>query len=106
MNIKGIEMPMAVNDIDKFEKLNDRVINVYACSKHGTNIFPRRISKRRHKEAINLLMLENDDGFHYKLIKNLNALLIYDHHTKEFCPYCCHGFDTRCLKPGQMKAHM
>merc|ERR1711954_579275 len=27
-------------------------------------------------------------------------------HTKEFCPYCCHGFDLRSLKEGQMEAHM
>ena len=79
---------------------------IYACSKDGTNIFPRRISKRRDKEAFNLLMLENDDGFHYTLITNLNALLRYNSRAKEFFPYCCHGFDKRSLKPGQMKAHM
>ena len=61
-------MPMAVKDIDTFEKLNDRIINVYACCKDGANIFPRRISERRDKEVINLLMLENDDGFHYTRI--------------------------------------
>ena len=55
---------MAVNDIDKFEKQNNHIINVYACSKDGTNIFPRRISKRRDKEAINLLMLENASIVH------------------------------------------
>ena len=60
LNTKGIEMPMAVKDIDKFEKMNPEYnINVYGCDQDGSNIFPRRISKRRDKKAINLIMLEN-----------------------------------------------
>ena len=45
LNYKGIGMPMAVKDIDKFEKMNDLVINVYGCTEDGTQIWPRRISK-------------------------------------------------------------
>ena len=94
LNTKGIEMPMAVKDIDKFEKQNNYVINVYGCDQDGGNIFPRRISKRRDQKSINLLMLENGEHYHYVLIKNLNRLLgsREGHHTKVFCPYCCHGF--------------
>merc|ERR1711867_147003 len=106
LNYKGIEMPMAVKDIDKFERVNDLVINVYGCTEDGTDIWPRRISKRRDKEAINLLMLEKDDNYHYVLIKNLNRLLNYDNNPKEFCPYCCHGFDKRYLTEGQIDEHI
>ena len=107
LNYKDIEMPMAVKDIDKFEKMNDLVINVYGCTEDGTQIWPRRISKRRDKDAINLLMLESGNDYHYVLIKNLNRLLCFDfHHPKEFCPYCCFGFDKRYLKEGQMEGHM
>ena len=100
---------MAVKDIDKFEKMNDLVINVYGCTEDGTQIWPRRISKRRDKEAINLLMLESGNDYHYVLIKNLNRLLGKSSavsNPKEFCPYCCYGFDKRCLKEGQMEGHM
>ena len=38
LNHKGIEMPMAVKDIDKFEKMNNLVINVYGCTEDGTQI--------------------------------------------------------------------
>ena len=100
LNQKGIEMPMAVKDIDKFEKLNDLIINVYGCSEEGSLIFPRRKSKRRDKEAINLLMLENGEHYHYVLIKTLNRLLRLGKHAKEFCPYCCYGFDMHYLKRG------
>ena len=100
-------MPMAVKDIAKFERLNDLVINVYGCSEDGTQIWPRRLSKKRDKKAINLLMLENGDNYHYVLIKNLNRLFRYDtYHTKIFCPYCCHGFDKRYLKTDKKKTEL
>ena len=64
-----------------------------------------RISKRRDKEPINLLLLENERTYHYTLITNFNALLCYDPtNTKEFCPYCMHGFDKRCLDTDEKKA--
>ena len=70
LEYKGIEMSMAVTDIEKFEKMKDLIINVYGCTEDGTYIWPRRISKIRGKDAINLLMLENGDNYHYVLIKN------------------------------------
>ena len=85
---------MAVKDIDKFEKQNNYVINVYGCDQNGGNIFPRRISKRRDQKSINLLMLENGEHYHYVLIKNLNKLLGKQGDPRLFCPYCCHGFAT------------
>ena len=109
LNYKDFEMPMAVDDIDRFEKKNGLVINVYSCNEDGREICPRRISKRRSNDAINLLMLENGNGYHYVLIKNLNGLLGKGGtgtQPKEFCPYCCWGFDKRSLKEGQMEEHM
>merc|ERR1711954_559244 len=100
-------MPMAVHDIDRFEKKNGLVINVYSCNEDGREICPRRISKRRSNDAINLLMLENDNGYHYVLIKDLNKLVgNRNSHSREFCPYCCWGFDKRYLKEGEMEKHM
>merc|ERR1712081_106575 len=55
LNYKDVEMPMAVDDIDRFEKKNGLVINVYSCNEDGREICPRRISKRRSNDAINLL---------------------------------------------------
>ena len=89
-------MPMTVKDIDRFEKMNDLKINVFGCTEDGRQIWPRRISNRRGKEAIYLLMLENGNGYHYVL--NMNGLLrscADGNHTKEFCPYSCWGFDKR-----------
>ena len=84
LNYEGIKMPMAVKDIDKFEKINNLIINVYACERGGSEIWLRRISKKRG-EAINLLMIEDDGRYHYALIKDLNRLLRSpaDTNTKE-----------------------
>ena len=52
-------------------------------------------------------MLENGEHYHYVLIKDFNKLLgSGGERPKQWCPYCCHGFDTRYLKPGQMDEHM
>ena len=58
LNYRDIEMPMAATDIDKFEKMNDLIINVYGCTEDRREIYPRKNSKNRGK-AINLLMLQN-----------------------------------------------
>ena len=101
-------MPMAVKDINRFEKMNNLTINVYGCNEDGSEIYPRRISNRRDNKAINLLMLDNGTGYHYVLIRDLNRLLgsRAQGHTKIFCPYCCWGFDKRYLEPGEMVKHM
>ena len=108
LKYEGIKMPMAVKDIEKFEKMNNLIINVYACERGGSEIWLRRISKKRGK-AINLLMIEDDGRYHYTLINDLNILLkspADGGSTREFCPFCLHGFVKRYLKPGQMKNHM
>ena len=49
LNYKDIEMPMAVTDIDRFEKMNNLTINIYGCNEDGTEIYPRWISEKRDK---------------------------------------------------------
>ena len=98
-----------MKDIDKFEKMNNLIINVYGCSENGQEIWPRRISKNRGKEAINLLMLNDGKRYHYTLIKSLSRLLGKSSavsNSKIFCPYCCHGFVKKHMKDGQMVKHM
>ena len=107
LKYQGIKMPMAVKDIEKFEKMNNLTINVYACERGGSEIWIRRISKKRG-EAINLLMIEDDGRYHYTLIKDLNRLLRSrgDRYTKEFCPFCLNGFDKRYWKECEKKERM
>ena len=107
LNCKDIERPMAVPDINRFEKMNNLTTNVYGCSEDGKEICPRRISNRRDNKSIYLLMLDNemDDV----LIRDLNRLLRRprkSNNTKIYCSYCCYRWDKRSLKPVQMVEHM
>ena len=66
-----------------------------------------RISDRKGKKLINLIIFDNlKGGYHYALIKNFDRLLgSGDDHPKKFCPFCLHGFRKDCLKPGQLEEH-
>ena len=67
------------------------------------------MNKKRRGKAINLLMLENGEAYHYVLMKNLNRLLrscADGNNTKEICPYCCHGFDKQTTNDEKMEEHM
>ena len=73
--LDGITMPMRLDKISKFEKLNDVTINVYMTDDKGKDIWPVFISKKRECDPINLLILQDGEKSHYTLIKNFNGLL-------------------------------
>ncbi len=94
-------MPMEIDDFTKFEKNNNMAINVYHIKHDGKLISPLRITQREVKleEYVNLLLIEGKEFCHYTWIRNFNRLLSYgDNTTRQFCPFCCHGFDLRYSK--------
>ena len=100
-NFEGCSIPMEIDDFTKFEKNNNMAINVYHIKHDGKLISPLRITQRdvRPEEYVNLLLIEGEEHCHYTWIKNFDRLLSYgDHHTRQFCPFCCHGFDVRYNK--------
>ena len=101
LNFEGCEQPMKLQDISKFEKNNNMAINVYHIKSNGSLITPLRITEKevRLEEYINLLLIERHDRSHYTWIRNFDSLLRYDNkHTRQFCPFCCQGFDQRYEK--------
>ena len=92
----GMEFPVTLRDITKFEKQNPYAINVYGYES-GVNVL--RISKRREVTVINLLLLHKDEMNHYCWIKNLSRLLSsqVDKHDgrKYFCHRCLNPFNTQ-----------
>ena len=72
LNIKGLEFPMKVKDIPKFERLNN--LNIRG---HGINVFeltgnvltPTHINKNYFQPQIDLLLYQN----HYCLITKLHC---------------------------------
>ena len=100
-NFEGCSIPMEIDDFTKFEKNNNMAINVYHIKHDGKLISPLRITQRdvRPEEYVNLLLIEGEEHCHYTWIKNFDRLLSYgDNHTRQFCPFCCHGFDVRYNK--------
>ena len=87
LNWKGIEFPMEVDKIEKFEKNNPK-ISIYVFYLDG-NIQPLRISEVERENNIDLLFIEEDGKKHYCLIKNLSRLLskqvAKDEKPKVFC---------------------
>ena len=101
----GIDMPMKLEDITKFEKLNGLSINVYSIEENGGNVNPIRISKE-NLDPINLLLIIGSDHQHYTYISNFDRLLSFSGHPKSFCPYCMYGFDKRYKGEEKLKKHI
>ena len=93
---KGIDFPMPLTQITRFEKQNPYSINVYGWT--GISVYPLRISEHANETCINLILLSNNENQHYCWIKNMSALTtsqINKHKGKRYvCKYCCNSFPT------------
>ena len=77
-NWKGLEFPVSIKKIDKFEKNNPGIaVNVLFSKKKSQNIYTVRRSKHNMecKKQVNLLMVEDGGKRHYTAIKNIPRLL-------------------------------
>ena len=68
----GLEFPVSIKDIGKFETRNNISVNVLAVE--GRDIYIHREGQRVGRE-INLLMVSEDGIWHYTAIKSLSRLL-------------------------------
>ena len=89
----GLEFPVSITDIGKFETRNNISVNVLAVE--GRDIYIHRKGQRVGRE-INLLMVSEDGIRHYTAIKSLSRLLSSKNsNTKckqHFCMNCLQGF--------------
>ena len=102
LNMEGIEYPVSLKDIKRFEKQNpDISVSVLGYSK-DEKIYPLRRSKHamknKRKYNIILLLIKDGDNSHYCLVKNESALLSSQVNKRKgklyFCLNCLNGFDT------------
>ena len=93
-NWSGLEFPVSLKQLGKFEAKNDISVNVLGLE--GKDIYILRNSNRSDLE-INLLMISKDGSNHYTAIKSLSRLLSSSnsmHKCKQhFCTNCLQGFD-------------
>ena len=97
ISMTGIDTPTPLNQILKFEKINDLSINVFTYEK---DIIPLYISSRKSEsnKKINLLLLTDGEVYHYTWIKCFSRLMA--HRTKHtgaqyYCYFCLHGFSSQ-----------
>ena len=112
LNMEGIDYPVSLKDIKRFEKQNlDISISVLGYSK-DERIYPLRISKYtkakkedERKHNIVLLLIKKGDNSHYCYVNNLSALLssqVNKHKSKlYFCLNCLSGYDD----PEKLEKH-
>ena len=75
LNTKGINFPVKLKDISKFESLNPSLpgINVFSVNENY-KFYPLRMAKRDPQNTIDLFLYEEDGKCHYSLTKNLSRL--------------------------------
>ena len=95
LNMEGIEYPVSLKDIDKFEKQNPSIfITVFGYE--DKSVYVLRNSENTNREHNVIFLLIKEEGVnHYCLVKNLSRLLssqVSKHDGKKY-------FCMRCLKP-------
>ena len=104
LNMDGIPTPVPISSIPRFERLNNRSINVYALRWNNTlkkhDVDPIYISSAKQPQHVNLLYISNNQGqSHYVWIKDLSRLVHGQaslHHGKHFiCERCLHGSSSQ-----------
>ena len=92
LDFTGIEFPVTVDKIGKFEKQNNISVNMFGFE---DVLFPLHITKEHFDTHVNLLLYSQGTTRHYCLIKDLNKFLYSQNHHKArmyYCRYCLHGF--------------
>jgi len=102
--MNGIEYPVAVKDIDRFENQNNISVNVYGLDE---KVFPMRITQKQDtRHHVDLLYLSKDEDGHYVLIKDFSRLMtkqLSKHNGKKFfCKLCLHA----CISQEILDTHL
>ena len=76
LNFKGIDFPVKLKDIPKFENQNPNLprINVFLVNDNN-KIYLLRLSQKDSQKSIDLFLFSKDEKQHYCLIKNLSRLV-------------------------------
>ena len=105
LNFTGIDFPVSLKDIDKFEKNNPEIrVNVFGYDK---SVHILRINKIDPQNAIDLLLIiDSKEKQHYCWIKDFSKLVrsqVTKHeHKAYFCKRCLNHFST----PEKLKEHI
>ena len=76
LNFKGIDFPVKLQDITKFENQNPDLpgINVFSLNDNN-KIYPLRLNEKDFQNTIDLFLFSKDGKNHYSLIKSFSRLV-------------------------------
>ena len=76
LNFKGIDFPVKLKDITKFENQNPDLpgINVFSVN-DNKKIYPLRLNQKDCQKTIDLFLFSKDENYHFSLIKNFSRLV-------------------------------
>ena len=99
LNMEGIEYPVSLKDIDKFEKQNTSIfITVFGYEDKSVYLLRNSENTNREHNVI-LLLIKEEEVNHYCLVKNLSRLLssqVSKHDGKKyFCMRCLNPFNNQ-----------
>ena len=92
-NWDGIDFPVSIKQIDKFERQNNYAVNVFGYE--DSKVYPLRLSKK-DSQVVDLLLITADPTNHYCWIKNKSRLFsgqVSKHgHARFLCDRCINHF--------------
>ncbi|XP_061191773.1 uncharacterized protein LOC133200019 [Saccostrea echinata] len=99
LNTEGLDFPLPLSQINRFEKKNNISVNVFGFEKN--EISPLHITEARNTfHHVNLLLFSKGETRHYCLIRNMSRLMgdrtSHDGETF-YCNFCLHGFTRQDL---------
>ena len=99
LKTEGMTVPVTINQIPKFEQMNNMSINLYALE--HDDVYPAYLSEEKRDVHVNLMIISKEDKFHYVWIKNLSRLVGAQISKRGHSIYLC----DRCLHycPSQEK---
>ena len=99
LNMEGIQYPVSLRGIDRFEHLNPEISITVLGYNENEKVYPLKVSKYTGcKHDIVLLLIKDGEKSHYCLVKNISALLssqINNHKgTRYYCLNCFNSFKS------------
>ena len=99
LNMEGIQYPVSLRGIDRFEHLNPEISITVLGYNEEEKVYPLKVSKYTGCEHdIVLLLIKDGEKSHYCLVKNISALLSSqinnNNHKRYFCLNCFNSFKS------------
>ena len=98
----GLEFPVSLRDIDKFERNNEIGVNLLAIKNKKIYICRKG---RDYNRIVNLMLIadvENQNKKHYVAVKSLSRLLSKQNskhkEAQHFCTNCLNGFESEIIR--------